>query len=139
MSNEELKTSAMGFGFDASWVADILQNWGDDVLSLAIEAARHGLSVTLVVDILKVFGPSILEFLVEFLNKRSMAMQQQKFGAEVDGIAAPVKGLQAGFIDVIIDKYLPIIFENYLPLVAEKYGPQLIQLLVEMVMRNLKK
>ncbi len=133
MSHEELKESAVGFGFDVTWVADIVEQWGADVLPLVVEAARHGLSITLVVELLQKFGPSLLDFVVGLLNKKA-------FMATGEVVPGPVvEGFDAGFLDLIIEKYLPVIIDKYAPVILDKFGPQLIQAVIDMFFKNLKK
>lgn len=128
---EELRLSAVNFGFDGGWIADIMQQWGDEVLALAIEATRNGLSVGLVVEILSKFGPSVLDFFVNLLGKKKMM-------AAGDVIPGPIiEGMDSAFVDLIVEKYLPQILEKFLPLILEKFGPQLMQLLAEMLLKNL--
>lgn len=137
----EMKSSAANFGFDAAWIADVLEKWGDDVLALVIEAARNGLSVAWIVEIVDKFGPTLLEFVVSLLNRWKMAAAPMGFAAgEAVVVPGPVvEGVNAAFIDMIVEKYLPLIIEKYLPIIMEKYGPQLIQFLVDMFLKNLNK
>lgn len=132
MSTEELKASANNFGFDASWIADILQKYGDDILPLVIEAARNGLSIYLIAETLQKFGPKVLDFLVSLLNAHNM---NRKMGSAPGSFIEDVNST----VDVVIEKYLPMIIEKYLPIIIGKYGPQLVQLIVELVMKSLQK
>jgi len=138
MLHEELKSSAVGFGFDAGWISELLEKWGQDVLAIVIEAARNGLSVVLIVEIMNKLGPAILELIVELLNRNKMT----GFGVTSEGELIPgpvIEGIDGPFIDMIIEKYLPVIIEKYLPLIFEKYGTQLIQFIIEMFLKNLQK
>jgi hypothetical protein len=135
---EQLKLSATNFGFDAGWVADVLEKYGPEVLAWAIELARNGLSVTFIVEVVQQFGPVLLQLLVDWLNKKNMA--KAAFAAEgvvVNGDV--IEGVDASFIDLIVEKYLPLIIQKYLPMIMEKYGPQLIQMLVDMFLKSLQK
>lgn len=139
--NHELKISADNFGFDAGWIADVLEKWGDETLALIIEAARSGLSIAWIVEVVNLFGPVLLEFVVELLNKWKMAAAPMGF-AVGESVVTPgpvVEGVNSAFIDLIIEKYLPVIIEKYLPIILEKYGPQLIQFLVELFLKSLNK
>src|SRR5581483_1438427 len=100
--SEELKMSATNLGFDASWIAELVERFGQDVLTLVVEAARQGLSISLVIEIIQKFGPALLDFVVELLNKKSM------LGLTGDVVEGPtVEGVNSAFIDVIIEKWLP--------------------------------
>jgi hypothetical protein len=140
---DNLKVAAGNFGFDAGWIADVLEQFGPEVLSWAIELARNGFSVGFIVEILQTVGPWLLEMLAEWTNRRNMAALAAKgFAGPADGVVVPgpvVEGVDASFIDMIVEKYLPLIVEKYLPLIMEKYGPQLIQMLIEMFLKGLQK
>jgi hypothetical protein len=135
MPTEQLKLSAVNFGFDASWIAEILQNYGEDALTLAVEAARNGLSIGLIVEILTKFGPKVLDLLVSWLNQKNM--MKGVAGDIVPG--AIVVGDDNAFIDLIVQKYLPMIIQQYLPMILEKYGPQIMQVVVNIIMQSLQK
>ena len=67
---EELKLSATNFGFEANWVADLLEKYGPDVLALVIEAARNGFSVAFITEFVDKLGPMVLQLIVEWLNRK---------------------------------------------------------------------
>lgn len=142
--SEELKLSASNFGFDGGWVADVLAKYGDAVLALCIEAARNGFSVAFVVEVLTKFGPAFLEFLVSlFSQHQSMRMRLAATGEVLTGDVVTnggdlIQGLDAGIIQVLIEKYMPMIIEKYLPVLLEKYGDQLMQFFVQLILNALK-
>ena len=135
MSNQEqLKASAVGFGFDPEWVAQILEQWGPDVLAVVVEAARQGLSVTTVVDILTKLGPKLLDLLISVLNKmKMMGVAGDVVGGDV------VQGVDSAVVDVLVEKWLPVIIQKYLPMIIDKYGPQLIQFVIDFLLKSLNK
>jgi hypothetical protein len=134
--SEELKLSAANFGFDANWIADVLQKFGPDVLAVAVEAARNGFSVSLVVEILQKFGPQVLDFLVSLLSKKSMAMAEVIPGTVVTG--DKVFSVDPNFIDVIISKYLPELLNTVLPQIMAQFGPQILQLITNLITQYLQ-
>lgn len=137
---EGLKVSATNFGFEASWISDILEKFGGDVLALAIEAARNGLSIGFIVEVIEKFGPQLLDLMISWLNKWKMMKFQMAATAEGEVVDGPIEqGFDAAFVDLIIEKYLPTIIEKYLPSILEKYGPQIIQFIIQMFMNNIKK
>lgn len=128
MTNDELKMSASNFGFDAGWIADILQKYGTDALSLAIEAARNGFSVAFIVEILQKFGPAILEFILSLFTRHQAALRMRGMAGAGDVVTGDiVEGIDASFLDLIIQKYLPVIIEKYLPTIFEKFGPMIME------------
>jgi len=134
MANEELKTSAVGFGFSDEWVAKVVEEWGDDVLTSVVEMARHGLSVEVITQLLEKFGPRLLDLLVSLLNRLRMV------GVSGDVIPGQVvEGVDAAIIDVVVQNWLPIIIQKYLPMIIDKYGEQLIKFVIDFVIKSLNK
>jgi hypothetical protein len=128
MAKEELKMSAANFGFDPSWIADILAKYGEDALTLAIEAARNGFSVAFIVEVLKKFGPTLLQFIVDVFTHHQASLRMRGMTGAGDVVTGDViEGIDASFLDVIIQKYLPIILEKYLPTIWTQFGPQIMQ------------
>jgi len=132
--SEELKLSASNFGFDATWVADVLSKYGDQVLALAIEAARNGFSVSFVVEVLTKFGPTFLGFLVSLIAKKN----SMNFAATNDVLTGDIVGIDSSVIEVLIEKYLPQIIEKYLPVIIEKYSGQIMQFVIQMILNAIK-
>ena len=158
MANDELKMSAVNFGFDAGWIADILQKYGGNVLTLAIEAARNGFSVAFIVEVLQKFGPTLLQFIVDVFARHQTSLRMRGMTGTGDVLTGDVvEGIDTAFLDVIIQKYLPVIIEKYLPTifaqfgpmimeflknnmqyVFEKFGPEIIQMILQLFLNNLK-
>ena len=134
---EQLKQSAINFGFDANWVASVPQKHNPEVLALAVEAARSGISVDVIMELIDKLGPIILQFIVEWINKKKMSASSASGADIVTGDV--IEGVDSQFIDVIVEKYLPIIIQKYLPMIMEKWGPQLIQFVLDLFMKNLTK
>lgn len=143
--SEEIKLNAVDMGFDATWIADILQNYGADALNIAMEAARQGLSVSLIVEALQKFGPPLLAFIVDLLNHQTMSMAMAApvvVEPFVPGPSDPVSvvptptTINSNVVNVIIDKYLPVLIEQYLPQLVEKFGPQLLQVLITLLAKK---
>lgn len=137
MSNDvdQLKASATNFGFAADWSDEVLKNYGSNTLSLSVEAARSGLSAGGITEILKLLGPVVLEFLVELLNRRKM----KGFNAGQIITGDIIQGVDASFIEILIEKFLPIILERFLPQILENFGPQLIQWIMDILIKNMPK
>jgi hypothetical protein len=158
MANEELKLSASNFGFDPSWIADILQKYGADVLALAIEAARNGFSVAFVVEVLQKFGPALLQFILDVFSHHQASLRMRNITGSGDVVTGDViEGIDTSFLDVIIQKYLPIIIQKYLPAIwtqfgpailkfvqdnlqsiFDQFGPQIVQMILNLILGNLK-
>jgi len=131
MTKDELNLSATNFGFDPTWVADILLKHGEAALKLAVEAARNGFSISLVIEILQKFGPALLQLLVDVFVKKQAAMRM----GEGTGVIVPgdvvqgdgILGVDASLLNVIIEKYLPMILEKYAPAIWTTFGPIIVQ------------
>ena len=50
-----------------------------------------------------------------------------------------IQGIDTAFIDVLVEKWLPIIAQKYLPIIADKYGPQIIQFVIDFLLKSLTK
>lgn len=132
MAREELKVSAANFGFDPIWIADVLAEWGDDVLALAIEAARNGFSVAFIIEVLRKFGPSLLQFIMDLFTHHQASLRMHGMTGAGDVVTGDViEGIDASFLEVIIEKYLPIIIQKYLPTIWTNFGPQIMQFIQE--------
>lgn len=135
---EELKASAVGFGFDISWIGDLIGKWGNDVLGLVVEAVRSGFNRELVVDILEKFGPLVLELLVNMFNKKKMHMTAAAAGGPVV-VADEISVFDASIIETLVQRYLPQLIERYLPMLLEQYGDRIVQWVVDWILNNMRR
>ncbi len=161
MATDELKVSATNFGFDPSWIADVLQKYGADVLALIVEAARNGFSVSFIVELIQKFGPAVLQFIMSVFNHQQASLRMRMAaGAGTGDVVSGdvlVEGVDSSVLDVIIQQYLPIIINKYLPTLwtqfgpqimqfiqdnlpalFDKFGPQIVQLILQLFLNNLK-
>lgn len=127
MQMEDMKASAANFGFDAQWIADVIQKWGNDVLALVVEAARNGFSKDLIIEVLQKFGPLLLELMVDIINKFSMRKA---------AVGEVVVGEEVSLFDASI---LEVVVQKYLPMIMEKYGEKIIQMLIDWLLNNVLK
>jgi hypothetical protein len=134
---DALKASATQFGFDPTWIADLLQKYGPDVLALAVEAVRNGLSINLVIEIIEKFGPGLLQFIVNWLQSQN----SKKLGVvSGESVVVPpsngpiIPGIDTNVIDIIIEQYLPIIMQQ---LLANVNWQQLIQAVIQAIVNNI--
>ena len=142
MHKEELKEHAINLGFDNDFIIEILTKYGQEVLVLIIEAARNGFSIDFIKEMLMKLGPILLELIVDVTNRQKMegfAADPMGFSAGVVVDGPIVEGVEGPFIDILVEKYLPKILQKYLPLILEKYGEQLIQMILELFLKNLQK
>lgn len=66
-----MQNDALSVGFDAEWVADILEKYGPQVLEWAIEIVRNGVTAVVVRELLVKFGPLLLEFLFNIFGVKN--------------------------------------------------------------------
>ena len=109
---DTLKASAVGFGFDPSVIADIVEKFGPEALSLVVDALRNGFSLSFVMETVNKFGPAVLEFILSLFQAKTMNLA----GNDVSGDLNPL------IIQILVEKYLPALME--------KYGPQIIKAIV---------
>lgn len=132
--SEDIKLAATNFGFDGSWIAEIVAKYGNDVASLIIEAARNGLTVSFVVEIIQKFGPTLLQLIVDLLNKNNStafaATCNKTCGVTSDVFPPVMEGVDSPIVSVLLDKFLPVIME--------KFGPVIMQLITEQLMKLLQ-
>lgn len=126
---EDLKASAVNFGFDEAALAELVKKFGPDILSIAVEAARNGFTPTLILEILMKFGPGVLELLLNIFKK-----QNAKFGEVITGDV--ITGDQVNTIDISLVETL---LQKYVPLLMEKYGDQIIQAMLEWIINHFLK
>lgn len=128
---EELKLSAVNFGFDSQWIADLLQKYGQDGLALAIEAARNGLSTQLITEVMQKFGPDLIQFLLNLQNNHKSFAPM--------GMAADAKGFLGLDSGVLLDTVQQQFGNGLLQKLLQQYGPQIAQILIQVLMANMKK
>ena len=131
---EALKVSAMELGFDGDWIADVLETWGDEILSAVVDIARNGISVDFIVETLRKFGPLLLDFVSGLLNRRtSMGLT----GEVVPGAVA--QGINSAFLDTLVEKFMPQILEKILPELLDKFGSKIFEFLTKWLLNLLNK
>lgn len=137
---QALCVSAQSFGFSAEDVDAVRAQHGDEVLSLMTEAARSGFSIGFVMDILKRFGPAVLQFLYELWNEQVMAagVAAQSSGEAIVLEGPLVQGVQEGIVNMLLNKLLEQL-PNLLPVLLEKYGDQVLKLIVDTLLKVLAK
>ena len=131
----DMKMSAVELGFAPDWVADFLEKYGDDLLGVVIEAVRNGVSVATVMEVVEKFGPVVLQFLTDLLNRFRI------FGvADSQVVDGPVvEGVNAALVETVLERFLPLILERYLPVLLEKYGDKIVQFIADAILRTLNK
>lgn len=117
---EIMKASATEFGFDPTWILQIIGEFGPDVVAIVVEAMRQGLSKDLVVEIITKLGPMILQIMIAVMNSKKMSF-------------TPGDPQQANILAILIQQFLPTIVEVYLPELWQRNKEHIIQMLVDAI------
>lgn len=139
---DQLTTSAVNLGFNSHWTTHVLHKFGPDFVAAIIEGARQGLSVSTIVEVTEKCGHGTVQLLVDVLgSKRLMSARRGFTGEIIQGEIVTPSGdkFDESIVDVIIQKYLPVLIEKALPIILEKYGEQIIQAILDLLLRNFKK
>lgn len=129
MANNELHATAVTYGFSAPWVADVLENYGEDVLQACIDGAKHGFGISTLIELLKHVGPKLLAFIVSVKSK----LMKLTFGAKLNDNGLIV-GDDVGVVDATM---LSLINEKYLQPLIEAKGGQLLQTILSSLLNLL--
>lgn len=125
---EMAKTDMVTAGFDPSYIADLIAQYGDDVVNLVVEALRNGFSKNFIIDTLMKFGPMVLQFLLSWFTKKQEASKSMGMAADA---VVDAKVLDASLIETFLERLLPKLLD--------KYGEQLIDAFIGMLVRYLSK
>lgn len=132
MSNDQqelLQITAQNAGMQKEVVADVMTKYGPGVLANVVEFLRHGVSVTLVMQLLQLFGPDVVSFILGLFtsasNKQFAALQ-----AGEDEEAA-----KSAFGDVIVN----LLVSKLLPAIIERYGAQILQGILTSIIDSISK
>jgi hypothetical protein len=128
---KELTSAAENFGLSADFIAECLNKYGPEVLSVAIEGIKNGFSVGFVIELVRLFGPVVLDFILSLFktSNKSFSMAEQKGMAPSDATLA----------DFLNDKdaqnFAPILMklmvEKIIPYVIKNYGDQIVKALLD--------
>jgi hypothetical protein len=127
----DLKTTAENFGLSADFIAECLNKYGPEVLSVAIEGLKNGFSVGFVIELVRLFGPVVLDFVLSLFktSNKSFSMAEQK------GLAPSDQTLADFLNDKDAQNFAPILLkllvEKLIPYVIKNYGDQIVKALVD--------
>jgi hypothetical protein len=126
---DDLKSVAGNFGIDPIHVAEILQHYGPSVLQMVISALKSGFSLSFCLELLKTFGPVVLDFVMSLFDNTKKAMD-----------VSASKGLVPESMDNFLNEkdaenfapiLVKIIVEKVIPYVIKNYGQQILQALLD--------
>lgn len=128
----ELEGVALNYGLAPETVADTLQKYGPGVLTLVIQALRSGFSVAFVLELLRQFGPVVLDFFIGLFKNSKQSMQAQAPNAS---LAANNESLADFLNDKNAENFAPVLMklliEKIIPYIIKNYGEQILQGLLD--------
>lgn len=119
--NKELVLKAESYGLDTTWLEDTLKKYGPTVLDLIVDALQNGFNAQFVQDIIDKLGPFFLEMLTGV------------YKAKVKQVGADPTMSTAGLDDTVFKTLI----KELLPVLADRYGKQLLQSLVDAIIKSL--
>jgi hypothetical protein len=141
LSNDQvlaMSTDAQQFGMSPENVAEILNKYGPDMLSVVVSGLKNGFSVSFCMELLKLFGPVVLDALTAIYNKTKTLVGAQSLSATAATETAVADILAKGKVESIPPAILNILMEKLLPWALEKYGQQIISAIIETVLTSIK-
>ena len=126
---DDLKSVAGNFGIAPAEVADILQNYGPSVLQMVISALKSGFSLSFCMELVKTFGPVVLDFVMSLFNntKKAMDVSSQK-GIVPESMEQFLNEKDAENFAPILVK---VLVEKVIPYIIKNYGQQILQALLD--------
>lgn len=120
-----LQTQSLNFGLKSDDISDILTRFGPGTLSIVVELLRHGLTASVVLQMLYLYGAPVLEMLVDLIVEGKQETEQKKnlLGGRIGDV---VGGMQADFTRAIMQ----VVANKVLPLVVDAYGKSILDAIV---------
>ncbi len=127
----ELKGAAENFGLSPEFIAECLNKYGPEVLSVCIEGLKNGFSVGFVIELVRLFGPVVLDFILSLFRTSNKSMNL----AAARGMAPSDQTLADFLNDKNAANFGPILMqllvEKIIPYIIKNYGEQITKALVE--------
>jgi hypothetical protein len=139
MSTEQVKSlvsNAENLGMAPAEVAELLSKYGPDFLSVVTTGLKNGLSVSFVMECVKLFGPMVLDALTAIFNKSKENVSAQGLGGVNDAVIAEV--IAGKPVESIPPVILNILLEKLVPWALEKYGQEVLGAIIEAILRAVK-
>lgn len=128
---KELSSVAENFGLSPEFIAECLNKYGPEVLSVCIEGLKNGFSVGFVIELVRLFGPVVLDFVLSLFKTSNKSMQL----ASAQGVAPTSESLADFLNEKDAANFGPILMklmvEKIIPYVIKNYGDQIVKALVD--------
>lgn len=141
LSNDQvlaMSNDAQQLGMSPESVAEVLSKYGPEMLSVVVEGLKNGFTLSFCMELLKLFGPVVLDTLVSIFNKTKTMVGAQSLSASAATESAVADILSKSKVESIPPAILNILLEKLLPWALEKYGQQIISAIIETVLSSIK-
>jgi len=122
---EVLTAQAIDLGLTVEQAAELLKQYGPTVLDVVVMALKNGFTINFVYDILKNFGPAVFQFIMDlFTSSKKNLAQSQSLGLTANTEALP-DYLNEKLVENLAPLLLKLLVEKLIPFVLENYGEQI--------------
>lgn len=136
-STADVQLEAQSFGLSTEQASEILIKYGPQVLSVIVAGLKGGLSLSFLMESLKLFGPMVVEFLSTLFIEKKKELENNASKGLVAQDATVADALKGG-VDSLPPAATAILLEKLLPWALDKYGQQIIQAIMEAIMKGMK-
>lgn len=127
----EIKGAAENFGLSPEFIAECLNKYGPEVLAVCIEGLKNGFSVGFVIELVRLFGPVVLDFVLSLFRNSNKSMHL----SAAQGLAPSDQTLADFLNDKNAANFGPILMqllvEKIIPYIIKNYGEQITKALIE--------
>ena len=136
-STADIQLEAQSFGISVEQASEILTKYGPQVLSVIIAGLKGGLSLSFLMESLKLFGPMVVEFLSTLFVEKKKQLEENAAQGLVAQDTSVANALKGG-VDSLPPAVTTILLEKLLPWALDRYGQQIIQAIMEAIMKGMK-
>jgi len=128
VESTSVQDQSIALGMAPSDVADVIGRYGPEVLSVLNEALKNGLSLSFVLELLRLFGPIFIDFVISFfMQKKNLGMVETDAKSELEAL------LTGNTYEGLPDALVKTLFTKLLPYVVEKYGPEIVLAIINAI------
>jgi hypothetical protein len=136
VEENEVTAQAIDLGLSAAEAAELLKQYGPTVLDVVVMALKNGFTINFVYDMLKKFGPTVFQFVMDLFtsSKKNLAESQRL------GLTQNTEGLPDYLNDKLVENLAPLLLkmlvEKLIPFVLENYGEQIMNQILEALKKS---
>lgn len=136
---KELKDSVINKGMAAADVNDLVNRYGPEVLNTLAEGLRSNFSISFIVEMIKKFGPKVLDFMLSAFSE--IIMQANKAEADNNSMQGLRKLSKEEWQDMVRDEklggfsavILKLVVKHILPKIVDLYGKEILDAIVNTI------